>query len=73
MRSAAPPTRLGSVPRFSRATMYAPPLVSYARTVCMYETMTTARRIEIAIEIGKTRYADVAETASSTMSADSVA
>jgi len=39
----------------------------------MYETTTTARSAAMAIEIGKTRCADAAETASSTTSADSVA
>ena len=39
----------------------------------MYETTTMARSVAIAIEIGKTRCADAAETASSTTSADSVA
>src|SRR5438445_488839 len=35
--------------------MYAPPELSYARTVCRYESTTIARRTEIAIEIGRTR------------------
>ena len=73
MSSAAAPTRLGSRPRFSRATTYAPPLVSYTRTVCMYEMTTIASRIAMAIEIGNTKCADAALTPTSTTSADSVA
>ncbi len=61
------------MPRFSRATTYAPPLVSYTRTVCRYERTTMPSRQAIPIEIGKTRCAEVAETATRTTSADSVA
>ena len=61
------------MPRFSRATMYAPPLVSYTRTVCMYERTTIASRTEIAIEIGKTKCSAAALTPTSTTIADSVA
>src|ERR1700751_1515601 len=53
--------------------MYAPPLVSYTRTVCIYDRTTTARRIAIAIEMGNTRWADAALTPTRTTRADSVA
>ena len=42
------------MPRLSLATMYAPPLVSYARTVCVYEMTTIASSSAIAIETGRT-------------------
>ena len=44
------------MPRLSFATTYAPPLVSYARTVCVYERTTIARTAAIAIEMGRTRW-----------------
>ena len=40
------------MPRFSRATTYAPPDVSYARTVWRYEAITIAISSATAIEIG---------------------
>jgi hypothetical protein len=55
------------------ATTYAPPLVSYARTVCVYETTTMARTAAIAIEIGSTRSSAASETPTSTTIAASVA
>ena len=61
------------MPRFSRATTYAPPLVSYACTVCVYERTTIARTAAIAIEIGSTRCPALAEAAIRTPSAASVA
>ena len=61
------------MPRFSFATMYAPPLVSYARTVCVYETTTMASTAAIAIEIGRTRSSAPTETATRTTIAASVA
>ena len=61
MSSAAAATRLGMRPRFSLATMYAPPELSYTCTVCRYERTTIASSAAIAIEIGKTRCAEPAD------------
>ena len=41
------------MPRFSFATTYAPPLVRYARTVCMYEATTTDISSAMATVIGR--------------------
>src|SRR5512136_2801729 len=48
----APAVRPGSVPRFSRATVYAPPPPGYACMVCQYEVETTPIRKVMAIAIG---------------------
>src|SRR5690242_11022957 len=61
------------MPRFSRATTYAPPDVSYAVTVWRYETTTIASRTAIAIEIGTIACIAETEAPTSTTSAASVA
>jgi hypothetical protein len=73
MRRAAAATRLGSVPRFSRATMYAPPEVSYARTVWRYEAITIPIRTATAIEIGSATCSSTSPAPSRTTIAASVA
>ncbi len=73
MSRAAAATRLGSLPRFSFATMYAPPDVSYASTVCRYDATTIASRAAMPSEIGKTRWAAPSDAPTSTTSAASVA
>src|SRR5215212_8680443 len=42
----------GTVPRFSFDTMYEPPPLGYAHTVCRYEATTMPRSTAIAIPIG---------------------
>jgi hypothetical protein len=61
------------MPRFSLATTYAPPLVSYALTVCVYERTTMPSTAAIAIETGRTRWAAVIDAPTRTTSAASVA
>src|SRR5262249_10175569 len=55
------------------ATTYAPPLDSYAWTVCVYESTTIASTVAIAIETGRTRCAEAADVPTSTTRAASVA
>src|SRR5579871_1951439 len=65
--------RLGSVPRFSRATTYAPPETSYARTVCRYDAMTIAMSAATAIEIGSATWSSTRPAPRRTTIAASVA
>ncbi|TML19774.1 MAG: hypothetical protein E6G32_11460 [Actinobacteria bacterium] len=73
MRSAAAATSPGSVPRFSFANTYDPPLDAYALIPWRYERTTIASNAEMPIEIGKTRWRDESDTATRTASAASVA
>jgi hypothetical protein len=57
----------------SRATTYAPPLVSYACTVCVYDRTTIPSTAAIAMEIGSTKWPEPADAAIRTASAASVA
>ena len=61
------------MPRFSRATTYAPPEVSYARTVCRYDAITIAISSATAIEIGSAMCSALSPAVSSTTIAASVA
>ncbi len=61
------------MPRFSRATTYAPPEVSYARTVCRYDAITIAIRSATAIEMGSATWSAASPAPRSTTIAASVA